>query len=257
MPRVAQRCVKELARPFLPDLKRLLEDRDPYGRARAVQTLGTLGLPENSDTLVSAVDDESPVVSMLAARALAAHGGATFAEPILSNLDRLEQWGSEYVTSLLVGLGSGAEARLRRVMADEARSSRTRALATDALWKLHDIEAVDPAAEILRSGPEPDLAAALLRLISLLGGPRCLALVREFLDHPHFAVRAQAFSALAALGTSDETELLETGLSDRSPWVALHAARGMRERGSRARLLTLSESEVPGAVAAAQVLAEE
>lgn len=249
--------VKELAVPFLSELAPLLRDRDPYRRARAVQTLGTLGLPDSSDTLVRAVDDDSPVVSMLAARALATHGGATYTEPILSNLDRFEQWGSEYVVSLLVSLGSGAEARLRGVMEDPSRSPRTRALVTDALGRLHDLESVGVAEGILSREAEPDLAASLLRLLSVLGGPEHQDRVREFLDHSHFAVRAEAYSALGALGTGEDTETLEAGLSDPSPWVALHAARGMRESGRRPRLLTLSESGSPGAAAAAQVLAEE
>jgi HEAT repeat protein len=200
---------------------------------------------------------------MLAARALATHGGATYTEPILSNLDRFEQWGSEYVVSLLVSLGSGAEAGLRGVMEDPSRSSRTRALVTDALRRLHDLESVGAAEGILSREAEsareaePDLVASLLRLLSVLGGPEHQDRVREFLDHSHFAVRAEAYSALGALGTSEDTERLEAGLSDPSPWVALHAARGMRERGRRPRLLKLSQSGSPGAAAAAQVLAEE
>ncbi len=250
--------VKELAVPFLGAIGPQLEDRDVYRRTRAVQTLGTLGLEEQHGVLVRYVSDESPIVSMLAARALAAYGGSTYTEPILSNLDRFEHWGSEYVTSLLVSLGPTAASGIRRVMGDEGRTARIRALAADALRNLHDLEAVRPASAILSAqlDPDPDLAAALLRLISVLGGPEQFGLVRSLLDHPHFAVRAEAYSALGAI-VSDEDELLEQGLSDPSPWVALHAARGIRDRGREVRLVQLSESDHPGGRAAAQVLAED
>ncbi len=248
--------VRELAVPFLFELERRLKDQDPYRRARAVQSLGALGLPHHDDTLVRAVQDDSPVVSMLAARALASKGGAKYAGPILENLHRFEHWGSDYVRSLLVSLGPAAAPQLREVMRDERRSTRIRVLATDALRSLHDLDAVSPAAEILSEGPEPDLAAAILRMFAVLGGPEQVELVKSFLEHPHFAVRAAAYSALGALG-ADGGGLLEEGLEDSSPWVALHAARGMREQGARARLLELAESSHPGAVAAAQVLAEE
>ncbi len=248
--------VKELAVPFLPELERLLTDRDAYRRARAVQTLGALGLPHHNEILVEAVHDESPVVSMLAARALAAHGGTKYVGPILSNLDRFEHWGTEYVRSLLVSLGSEAAPALREVMRDVDRSIRVRVLAADALRNLHDLEAIQPAAEILSREPEPDLAAALLRMMSVLGGPEHIGLIKGLLQHDHFAVRAQAYSALGALGR-EGPELLEAGLADPSPWVALHAARGMRDRGRHDRLAELAESEHPGAMAAGQVLAEE
>ena len=249
--------VRELSVPFLPALEPLLRDRDVYRRARAVQTLGTLGLPEHSEALVSAVNDESPIVSMLAARALAAYGGATYAEPIVANLDRFEHWGSEYVTSLLVSLGPAAAPELRGVMEDESRFARTRALAADALRNLNDLDAIEPASEILRRALDPDLAAALLRLVSVLGGTDQLEIVRNLLQDPHFAVRAEAYSAVGALADKEDDGVLEEGLTDASPWVALHAARGIRERGGEVRLLQLSESDHPGARAAAQVLAED
>jgi hypothetical protein len=51
--------------------------------------------------------------------------------------------------------------------------------------------------------------------------------------------------------------VLEAGLADSSPWVALHAARAMRDRGWVEPLQRLAESSAAGALAAGQVLSEE
>ncbi len=249
--------VRQLAVPFLPALQPLLEARNVHRRARAVQTLGTLGLAAQAKVLARAVDDESPLVSMLAARALAGQGLSDHAQPILANLDRFEPWGSEYVTSLLVSLGPVAAPDLRRVMVDADRPPRIRSLAVDALRGLHDLDAVEPASKVLEGETNTDIVAALLRLIAVLGGPAQLALVRERLDDPDFAIRAEAYSALGVLGSPEDDPILEEGLEDPSPWVALRTARGIRDRGRVAKLKHVSESDHPGRVAAAQVLAEE
>lgn len=249
--------IKEIAEPFLPTLDPLLKSRDPYRRARAVQALGTLGSLAHRETLVKAVSDRSAVVSMLAARALAAYGGTEYVHPILSNLDRFEAWGREYVESLLVSLGPQAAPELRDVLADERRVSRVRVIAVDALRELHDLEAVPTGVSVLRGAPDADLTAALLRMLRVLGGPEHLDVVRGFLDHEHFAVRAEAYSALGTLGVETDEALLEEGLEDSSPWVVLRVARALRERGQTARLRQLAASDRPAALAAGQVLAEE
>lgn len=248
--------IRELAIPFLDALEPQLEDRDPYVRARAVQTLGTLGLTERADELVRAVDDESPFVAMLAARALALYGGARYMTPVLANLDRFEQWGFEYVTSLLVSLGPEAAAGLREMMEDAEQAERIRAVAAAALTRLHDLGSVAAAVRTLGSDPPPDVTTSLLRLLAALGGTDELGPVRSRLDDPHFAVRAEAYSAFGALVDADGDSVLGRGLDDPSPWVVLHAARALRGRGADLELHRLAESDHPGARAAGQVLAE-
>jgi hypothetical protein len=46
-------------------------------------------------------------------------------------------------------------------------------------------------------------------------------------------------------------------MEDPSPWVALHAARGVLEAGGRGRLLAISAGDSRPAAVAGQVLAEE
>ena len=249
--------VQELAAPFLPTILPLLRSRDPLRKALAVQTIGTLGKLDYEDDLLRALEDSSPLVSMLAARALAGQGGAAYSAPILANLERFESWGTEYVTSLLVGLGPGASGALRRVLEDRGRTARVRAVAADALRELHDPEAAHSAFDALRGDAPPDLAAPLLRLLAVLGDPSQLDDIRRTLTHPHFAVRAEAYSAYGALCGDEGEAVLEGGLWDPSPWVALHAARAMRDRGWVEPLQRLTRSGQPAMHAAGQALSEE
>jgi HEAT repeat protein len=249
--------MRELAAPFLPTVVAHLTSRDPLRRALAVQTLGALGTLEHEDALLRCVEDSSPLVSMLAARAVAARGGSIHAGPILANLDRFETWSTEYVTSLLVSLGPQASPSLRRVLADPGRTDRVRAIAADALRELHDLEAAPTAFEVLRGGAPTDLAAPLLRLLTVMGDPGQLEAARRGLTHPHFAVRAEAYSAYGALSGGEGEAVLEEGLWDRSPWVALHAARAMRDRGWVEPLRRFARAGQPGSQAAGQALSEE
>ena len=63
--------LKEAAAPYLKEVLPLLDNRRVGIRARAVQTLGTLGLPDYLAEVNQAVDDPSPFVAALAARLMA------------------------------------------------------------------------------------------------------------------------------------------------------------------------------------------
>ncbi|HPO10014.1 MAG TPA: hypothetical protein PLZ55_15170, partial [bacterium] len=61
----------ELVRPFLSRITERTVGGDAERRARAVQTISTLGFEEYTDRIIAALDDPSPLVAMIAARALA------------------------------------------------------------------------------------------------------------------------------------------------------------------------------------------
>jgi HEAT repeat protein len=143
------------------------------------------------------------------------------------------------------------------VLEDSGRTARVRAVAADALRELHDLEAARSALAVLESDAPTDLAAPLLRLLAVLGDPSQLEGIRRTLTHPHFAVRAEAYSAFGALCGDEGEAVLEEGLWDRSPWVALHAARAMRDRGWVQPLQRLTRSGQPGMHAAGQALSEQ
>lgn len=249
--------VEALATPYTPALLPALRSSDPLRRARAVEMLGQLGLPAHNRDVLVALGDSSGIVAMVAARALAREGDPDHLEPILRELPRLEDWSPHYLASLLLSFGPPAAPRLRALMADRNAHAGLRGVAAEALAGLNDLQAADLAASCLRDVEDADLATDLLRLMAKLGHGGHVPGIRPFVyrEEPH--VRAAALRALGALGGAEgDVALLRRGLNDPSPWVAIHAARGLRESGGEDELETLARSGGALATLAGEVLLE-
>jgi hypothetical protein len=249
--------VEALAMPYQQELLPLLRSGDPLRRARAVEMLGQLGLPRYNGEILAALADPSQVVTMVAARALAREGDPSHLEPILRQLPRLEDWSPRYLSSLLLSFGPPAAPRLRGLMVDRGAPAGLRSVAAEALAGLNDLEAPGLAAECLEDVTDADLTGELLRLLGKLGHGGHVAVIRPFAyaEVPH--VRAAALRALGALGGAEgDLALLRRGLDDPSPWVAIHAARGLRESGCKDELEVLARSGSPRAPVAGEVLQE-
>ena len=245
----------ELARPFLPLVA--ARTRHPSGgqRARAVQILGTLGLPEYEGYVVAALDDPSPVAAMVATQSLTRTGRVDLLEPVLLRLDRFRTWRRSYLSGMLARMGPGAVPFLRSTLADPGQDSSVRGVAADALLGLPDPSVAETAARVARAARDPSLLVACLKLLAKVGTAAHRPAVLALLESAHFAVRSHALKALGALGGPDDLPLLEAGLDDPSPWVALEAARGLRAMGSTGRLEALASVESPRAALAREVLA--
>lgn len=273
-------AINRLAAPFLPVVFPRLRDSDPFRRMRAVQVLGFLGLKEHGPRVAEALDDESVLVAMVAARALARQGHPGHLPQILRNLDRFENWSGRYLTGLLASFGPESIPALRNYLQEEGVPAGVRAVVADALADLHDLESADVAARILTGGvrgtptshPYPVredreraydaaeggvyLEISLLHLLSDLGRPEHVAVAQERLAHRHEAVRGAAVRAVASLGGSAHLPGIREALGDPSPWVALKAARGLKLMGQSEELEAMARSQGPQARLAQQVLRE-
>jgi len=249
--------VESLAIPYREELLPLLRSADPLRRARAVEMLGQLGLPQHNEEILAALQDPSQVVTMVAARALAREGDPSHLEPILTQLPRLEDWSPRYLSSLLLSFGPPAAPRLRVLMGDRGAPPGLRSVAAEALAGLNDLEAAELAAGCLEDVADDDLAGDLLRLLGKLGHGGHVGVIRPFAFAAAPHVRAAALRALGALGGAEgDLALLRRGLDDPSPWVAIHAARGLRESGREEELEVLARSGSPRAPVAGEVLQE-
>ncbi len=246
-----------LAQRFLPLIRKWLTRGDPERRARTAQTLGILGGGEYMEDLVSALDDPSPLVSMIAARSLVERREMEYLKPVIEHLHRYTHWHLNYLATLLASVGPQAAPLLREMYADLANSSQVRALAAEALCRLKDIESADIAAETLKESHDRDLLASSLRLLKIVGRREHVDAVRSSCDTDDNVVKAQAFRALGSLGDAKDVGSLRAELSNPSPWVASHAARSLCEIGQEQVLMEYAESGGPGAEIARQVLAEE
>jgi HEAT repeat protein len=249
--------LRTLARPYLDRIAERASSPRVEVRSRAVQTLGTLGLPRYADEVLAALDDPSPLVAMVAARCLCRDEHPEYAPAVLRRLRRFDGWSRGFLASMLAAVGPGAAPALRRTLGDTAEAPLARAVAADALRLLKDLEAGDLAARVVEQESQHDLVAAALRLLTTVGRPEHAALARARCASPDFAVRASAVSALGTLGLDEDRYRLLGALSDPSPWVAIQAARGLLSSGARSLLEDLGDSDHPRALLARQILLEQ
>lgn len=228
-----------LAEPALPAARSLLRRRDPAMRALGVHIVGRLGLDRNESAVLRALHDGAPLVRKTAARALARAGRTDYVEPILETAVSLEDWDTSEVVSVLQDIGPGAQPILMQAFTDPDRRPAVRAICAEALRWLNDLTAADPANEILLRETDRELIAASLRLLRRVGGVEHAPTVRRLCTSHDPVVRLNAVATLAATTDdpeSSDADLIGVALADPSTWVAIRAARGLRELGCSTHL---------------------
>ena len=235
--------LQRLAQPYLAEVAKRVRDPAPEVRARTVQTLVTLGMPQYAGVVVGALDDSSPLVAMTAARGLAKREHSQFAPDVLARLDRFETWSRRFLAAMLSSIGEAASPELRATLADKRLPTQSRATAAEALAQLRDLQAGDIAARVLAEGGDRELLSATLGLLAVVGRSDHLPAIRKLIESGESWVRAQALETVARLGSRAEVPLLSGALRDPSPWVALRAAYGLREIGATDELVRLTTEE--------------
>jgi hypothetical protein len=249
-----RRHLSDLAHPLLPIVRAELTSRSPEARAQAVDTLGLLSRPGETGDLVAALDDPSPFVAMVAARALTRERSPEHARVIVRHLHRFQAWRPSYLAAMLAAVGPEIGPALREALADARESPRVRAVAAAALARLNDPAAAEVAHRVLIQEHDPGLLAAVLRLLAKVGVAEHLPDIRAKLAAPEDAVRLAAVLALGVLGDADDVPRLTLALRDRSRWVAEHAARGLAAGAGREVLERIVGEAGPQALIAREIL---
>ncbi|HUF75797.1 MAG TPA: HEAT repeat domain-containing protein [Longimicrobiales bacterium] len=250
--------LRQVVRPYMGLIAERLHSDRVEVRARAVQTLGALGLPEHEDAVAGALDDPSPLVAMVAARALAKEENPRYAPFVLAKVHRFRDWNRPYLASMLAEMGPELGEGLRRGLADERAQPWARSVMAEALRLQKDFQAGDVAAEVAATTDDKDLLVDVLRLLSEVGRPEHLPVIRPKAKARDPAVRALALKALGRLGGPEDVPMLLEALDDEFTWAALYAARGVRESGGRHLLQEeASKTDDRRARLAAQVLSED
>jgi HEAT repeat protein len=244
-----------LVGPFLDPIVARADSPSVEVRARAIQTLGMLGLPAHAPRVMAALDDPSTLVAMVAARSLALEESPEYAEAVLARLHRFGGWNRRFLASMLAAMGPGVSPSLRSGLADPHAEPRSRAVLAEALQIQGDLAAGDIAAEVLRTATDLELLASTLRLLQEVGRPEHAEAVRAHIASPDETVRAQALHALGAVGGESDIPQLVGSMRDPSPWAALSAARGVLAAGGGSVLNEMATSADTGGVLARQVLA--
>lgn len=251
-----RKLLSRLADPYLDTVAAKVGRGDGERRARAVQTLSILDLDTYATVVIGALDDPSPLVAMVAARALAGEGQPAFAPHILKRLHRFEGWDTAFLASMLASMGPDVAPHLVAVLGDDGQPPRVRSIAADALRRLNHLPAADTAVRVLESASDTELLTACLGLIARVGRPENVKAVRGLIDHPQMPVRAAAATALGQLGGQQDLGLLLLSLDDASVWVAMHAARALRAAGAESMLRSTAMSQHPRAEVAREALEE-
>lgn len=257
--------VRTVAAPYLPRVVRHLRHGTAESRGHAVLILARMGMPDYADAVADALEDESPIVAMIAARSLLRPGHEEHFPAVLEHLPRFTSWSRTFLASALAGGGQGAAPLLRKILADGQEDPLIRAVASDALRELNDLKTVPLAVAFLeqedletpeRLAEDRELVIGCLRILEHLGHDGHLPTVRAHVDSSDAVVRAAAVSALAALGGATEVPVLQDKLDDATFWVSLEAARGLLALGQVGILERMAASPGPWALLARQVLTE-
>ncbi|RJP19954.1 MAG: HEAT repeat domain-containing protein [Candidatus Omnitrophota bacterium] len=248
--------LSQVAMPFLDSVARIAVTGDAERRAWAVKTLSVLGMPAYNQAIVAALGDSSPLVTMVAVRALMNKDYPEYIAVVLKHLHRYDTWSINYLASLLTDIGAEAVPFLRQTLVDRDTNPRTRAVAAEALRMLNDFAVADSIPAILEQESDRDLLCSSLRLLGQVGRPQHLTVIRKMCESPDDVVRANAMRTLGQLGESEDIPRLRSAFDDPFPWVAIHAAWGMWEMGSLELLEQFANSDHPRANLARQVLSE-
>ncbi len=221
-----------LAEPAIGAARELTGRRDPAMRALGVHVLGTLALSTHEEEVVRFLDNGVPIVAKTAARTLARSGEARFVRPILATAARLEHWALSEIVSVLQDIGPAARDDLRAVYADPGEPSQGRVICAETLRWLNDLAAADTATRILLTETDRDLLASSLRLLRRVGSAEHAPAIRRMCTSHDPVVRLNALAALATTGDDVDGEdeaRMTVALTDPVSWVAIRAARGLRE----------------------------
>ncbi len=248
--------VRCAAAPFLPDLVQALDGQDAETRAKYIQILGVLGFDEHHDVILRSLGDASPLVAMVAARALMRRGRHAYARDVLQRLSRFETWSGSTLSSLLAVMGPGASPALREALWDERQPVWVRVTVARALEKLHDFESADLAVALVQNDPPSELLCASLDLLGSIGREEHVPLLRACCNHADEEVRISAISALGRLSGNGEAEALLRSIGDESPWVAMNAARSLKKLEGGRMLREIAASGHERAALIEQILLE-
>jgi HEAT repeat protein len=234
--------IRAVARPFLQFAEKDLRAGPRMVRAQAVRRIGLLGGPDYIPMLEEALDDRSDFVSFIAFQHLARWSGPDEAPRLLGAVSRLSRVDRVQLVSALVEVGEEAAPLFREELRNEDRTPFERAVCAETLRWLGDGDAAPVAFDLLKTpDADPELTAALLRLLSRVGSAQHAVVVRSHCRSDVSFVRIQATRALGKLGGEEDVACLTDRIrNDPSRWVALSAAQSLADLGRTDELRRLS-----------------
>jgi HEAT repeat protein len=185
----------------LPQLVRLLGDRDQEVRAVAVRALGNLADPAAAPALVRGLLGHPPLPQHLV-------------------MDALRRMGRDALPALSTAAAHPDDG--------------VRAQAVEAMGLVGAVGAAPTLVEMLGEDPTPEGSVRAARALGRLGSPAAIgALLDAVADHEPTALRVTAAQALGALGALRAVPVLAGLVGDPAHWLAHTAAAALVASGPR------------------------
>lgn len=202
----------------------LLHHRNMAQRALAVVALGNMGTPEAWDELVRLSNDDNPMLSLLAARAMLRINPKWAVPILLKQLDHRDDWPMTRIGGIFEEApAASVEPHLREALRLSSPTGASRILSLLSL--IHVKESWLLLKPLLEPHQSPNLLAAALRATH---DPRARASVLLLASHADWVVRAQVAAALGRIGQPGDEKLLKNMLGDPAWWVRYRAACALR-----------------------------
>lgn len=202
----------------------LLHHRNMAQRALAVVALGNMGTPEAWDELVRLSNDDNPMLSLLAGRAMLRINPEWTVPILLAQLDHRDDWPMTRIGGIFEEAPAAiVEPHLHEALRMSSPTGASRILSLLSL--IHVKESWLLLEPLLEPHQSPNLLAAALRAIH---EPRARASVLLLVNHEDWVVRAQAAVALGRIGQPGDEKLLKKMLGDSAWWVRYRAACALR-----------------------------
>ncbi|BBH67205.1 hypothetical protein ACTI_38900 [Actinoplanes sp. OR16] len=207
-----------------------LRHRSAVRRSAAAHLLGDLELKQAVPDLCRLLTDRNREVRVVAVRALGRIGDPSAAWRLIAGLDQRDPVPSLLTTHALVQLGSGAEVVLSAALDHPA--ARVRAVCLDALGLIGATGSVDRIARLLHEDRVLDVRIAAAAALGRLGTRSAVEpLIAELPADRPAGLRAAAARALGDLGAPAAVPALAAAVPDREFWVAHEAAHSLRRLG--------------------------
>jgi len=249
--------ISEMADPYLPVLLHVHKKSEIERRARVVTTVSHLDIDKYLEFVVEALDDESPIVAMAAARIITQRKYVQYARKIIDRLHVFEGWSLNILASMLANMGMEIAPELRSAMLDTNRIPRVRTIVTRALTYLKDPHAANTAAFVLQETEDTNLQINCLKLIADVGVPEHADTIRYKLNSENDTVVTKAIAALGTVGDESDIERITPYLNDPSPWKRLETIRTLKVFGQTELLQRVAAEDTPTGEIAEYVLEHE
>jgi hypothetical protein len=205
---------------------RLLKKRSIRKKLLAVVTLGQLRDKSQWEILYQMALSDHALLSLAAAQALARIDREAAVPIIVPLIVRRMDWPAAKVASILGGIGPDLVAKPLADAIMEAPAEEMQRL-IPYLETCHDAIALPVVHRILNDPPHDKVIGPCLYVIGKFRDKNDLKLVRQYLTHPRWHVRAHAAACLGRIGTKEDEAKLAALLADPEWWVRYRAAQAI------------------------------